>query len=149
MARRRDDGGIVEAELAALAASGATALVGHMVSDAWAQTRERMARFLARGGATDDVDEELDASREELVAARDGEDPDVAADIEDEWRLRMRRALRADPAAAQELRVLLDEIAPRPEAVSTVTINNNFSGDSQNSQVIQGQSVSGGLTFHG
>ncbi|MFG3531243.1 hypothetical protein ACGF8B_31575 [Streptomyces sp. NPDC047917] len=139
----------MEAELAALAASGATVLVGHMVSDAWAQTRERMARFLARGGDTDGVDEELDASREELVAARDGEDPDVAADIEDEWRLRMRRALRADPAAAQELRVLLAEIAPRPEGGSTVTINNNFSGDSQNSQVIQGQSVSGGLTFHG
>ncbi|MGQ7747634.1 hypothetical protein ACUN29_03815 [Streptomyces sp. WC2508] len=139
----------MEAELAALAVSGATTLVGHMVSDAWAQTRERMARFLARGGETDGVDEELEASREELIAARDGEDPDAAADIEDEWRLRMRRALRADPAAAQELRVLLDELAPRSEGVSTVTINNSVTGDTQNSQVVQGQSFSGGLTFHG
>lgn len=139
----------MEAELAALAASGATALVGHMVSDAWAQTRDRVARFLARGEETAGVDEELDASREELIAARDGEDPDVAADIEDEWRLRMRRALRADPAAAQELRLLLDELAPRSAGVSTVTINNSISGDTQNSQVIQGQSIAGGLTFHG
>lgn len=102
----------MEAELAALAASGATSLVGLMVSDAWAQTRVRVARFLARGEETGGVDEELEASREELIAARDGDEPDVAADIEDEWRLRMRRALRADPAAAQELRLLLDELAP-------------------------------------
>ncbi|MFD0344810.1 hypothetical protein ACFVH0_40140 [Streptomyces sp. NPDC127117] len=133
----------MEAELAALAASGATTLVGLMVSDAWTQTRERVARFLARGEETDGVDEELDASREGLIAARDGEDPDAAADIEDEWRLRMRRALRADPAAAQELRLLLDEIAPRTADVPTVTVNNSVSGGTQNAQVIQGQNIVG------
>ncbi|MFF3956167.1 hypothetical protein ACFYY1_23510 [Streptomyces sp. NPDC001890] len=137
----------MEAELAALAASGATALLGHMVSDAWTHTRDRVARFLARGEETGGVDEELEASRAELIAARDGDDPDAVADIEDEWRLRMRRALRADPAAAQELRLLLDEIAPRTAGVSTVTVNNNVSGGTGN-VVNQGQNFSG-LTFHG
>ncbi|MGW9122567.1 hypothetical protein ACWGRV_39280 [Streptomyces sp. NPDC055663] len=93
------------------------------------------------------MDEELEASRAELIAARDGDDPDAVADIEDEWRLRMRRALRADPAAAQELRLLLDEIAPRTAGVSTVTVNNNVSGGTGN-VVNQGQNFSG-LTFHG
>ncbi|MFE7264647.1 hypothetical protein ACFU9B_21665 [Streptomyces sp. NPDC057592] len=138
----------MEAELAALAASGATTLVGHMVSDAWTHTRERVARFLARGEETGGVDEELEASRAELIAAHESEDPDVAADIEDEWRLRMRRALRADPAAAQELRLLLGELAPRTADVPTVTVNNNISGGTQ-SVVNQGQNFYGLPTVHG
>jgi hypothetical protein len=39
----------VEAELASLAASGATTLVGLMVSETWTQARDRVARSFARG----------------------------------------------------------------------------------------------------
>ncbi|WP_406015909.1 hypothetical protein OG520_36070 [Streptomyces sp. NBC_00984] len=129
----------MEAELAALAETGATTLVGLMVSDAWTQTRARVARFLARGGETGGVDEELEASREELISARDGEAPDVAEDIEDEWRLRLRRALRADPAAAQELRLLLDELAPAAAGVPAVTVHNSVREGARTGPVIQGQ----------
>ncbi|MGX1759303.1 hypothetical protein ACWIG5_20690 [Streptomyces lydicus] len=136
----------MEAELATLAATGATTLVGLMVSEAWTQVRGRVARFFARGDDTALPDEQLAASREELIAARDAADPDTAGDVEEEWRLRLRRTLRADPAAAEELRLLLDELAPRA-AAPVITVHNNISGGIQNGPVVQGQHFSS-LTFH-
>ncbi|MFI1887293.1 hypothetical protein [Streptomyces jumonjinensis] len=138
----------MQAELATLAASGATALVGAMVSDAWSQARERVARFLARGEDPQPVDyaEELETFRTELVAAHDAEDTEAAADIEDEWRLRLRRALRADPAAAEELRVLLAELAPQAAEPRTAVVN-TISGGTYHGPVIQGDRFSQ-LTFH-
>ncbi|MFF9784223.1 hypothetical protein YWIDRAFT_07693 [Streptomyces sp. SceaMP-e96] len=136
----------MEAELATLAATGATTLVGLMVSEAWNQTRGRLARFFARGDDTALPDEQLAASREELIAARDAADADTAADVEEEWRLRLRRTLRADPGAAEELRLLLDELAPQAAPLA-ITVHNNISGVIQNGPAIQGQHFSS-LTFH-
>ncbi len=140
----------MEAELAALAASGATTLVGLMVSESWAQARDRLTRFFARGGDERAVDEELSLSRSELVAARAAEDADAAADVEAGMRTRLRRALQADPRAAEELRAVLAEIAPDggggggpPGAV-----HNSIGGGVQNGPVFQGGRFSG-LTFNG
>jgi hypothetical protein len=75
----------VEAELAALAASGATSLVGLMVSDAWTQARDRLARLFVHGGSgAGGATAELDAARAELVSARAAGDDGIAADIEAE-----------------------------------------------------------------
>ncbi|MGW7578204.1 hypothetical protein [Streptomyces sp. NPDC054765] len=136
----------MEAELATLAATGATTLVGLMVSEAWTQARGRVVRFFARGDDTALPDEQLAASREELIAARDAGDADAAADVEEEWRLRLRRTLRADPVAAEELRLLLEELAPQA-VPPAVTVHNTISGGTQNGPVIQGQHFSS-LTFH-
>ncbi|MQS35818.1 hypothetical protein [Streptomyces katsurahamanus] len=136
----------MQAELATLAASGATALVGAMVSDAWLQARDRVARFLARGEDPQVAGEELETLRTELVAAHDAEDTEAAADIEDEWRLRLRRALRADPAAAEELRVLLAELAPQTAEPQAAVVN-TISGGTYHGPVIQGDRFSQ-LTFH-
>ncbi|WP_229924433.1 hypothetical protein [Streptomyces sulfonofaciens] len=118
----------MDPELTALAASGATALVQQMVNDGWAQVRERLARAFSRGrpGPGDEagagaeavraVREELEASREDLVAAREAGDQDVEADVEAEWRSRLRRALHADPRFAEELRGLLDGLGPQAPA---------------------------------
>ncbi|MEH6373333.1 hypothetical protein V7793_03070 [Streptomyces sp. KLMMK] len=137
----------MEAELAALAASGATTLVGLMVSETWSQARERVVRFLARGGAGGPVDEELRLSEEELVAARESDDEPAVTDIEAEWRMRLRRALQADPGAAEELRLLLAELAPGVESDTSITVRNSISGGVQNGPVFQGQQFSS-LTFH-
>ncbi|NBM21214.1 hypothetical protein, partial [Streptomyces sp. GC420] len=102
----------MDAELAALAASGATTLVGLMVSETWTQTRDRVARFFARGAGEGPAEEELGASRAELVAAREAGDELAAADVEAGWRMRLRHLLRADPEAAEELRELLAELGP-------------------------------------
>jgi hypothetical protein len=137
----------VEAELAALAASGATTLVGLMVSETWTQARDRLTRFFARGGDEDTAEEELRVSRGELVAAREAEDEDAVADIEAAWRTRLRRALQADPAAAEELRALLAELAPEGNGPPAGTVRNSISGGTQYGPVLQGQQFSG-LTFH-
>ncbi|MEW1720277.1 hypothetical protein [Streptomyces sp. NPDC093109] len=137
----------MEAELAALAASGATTLVGLMVSETWTQARHRLARFFSRGRDDDAVDEELRLSQEELLAARASEDDLAAADIEAGWRLRLRRALRANPEAAEELRLLLAQLEVEAGGKPTVTVQNRISGGVQNGPVLQGQNFYG-QTFH-
>ncbi|MEI7032234.1 hypothetical protein [Streptomyces pratensis] len=138
----------MEAELTALAASGAATFVGLMATEAWTQARGRLSRFLARGEDHTAVDAELEASRAELTAARADADEAAAADVEEEWRIRLRRALRADPRAADELRTLLDELAPLQPAAPSVSVTNTISGGVQHGPVFQGQTFSG-LTFNG
>ncbi|MFJ4411757.1 hypothetical protein [Streptomyces sp. NPDC088910] len=164
----------MDAELAALAASGATQVVTLMASDAWTQVRDRLARFLARGSggsagaaaedgtAADDGTtgaavragdetaalDELQLSRAELTAARDSGDADAAADIEAGWRTRLRRVLRDDPAAAAELRLLLEELAPAPGRGSVSVVNNTVNDGVFHAPVIQGRDIRS-TTVHG
>ncbi|MER5929544.1 hypothetical protein [Streptomyces sp. NPDC002054] len=135
----------MEPELSALAMSAATAMVSAMVGDAWTQASERIAGFFGRRGRDPEaVSAELEESRTELVAAEAAQDTALTEDIESEWRLRLSRALRADPAAAQELRALLAEIAPEPPAAAgSVNVNNTISGGTQNAPVVQGQNFNG------
>ncbi|MGW1806557.1 hypothetical protein [Streptomyces sp. NPDC002078] len=98
----------MDAELVALASSGATTLVGLMVTDGWQQVRGRFAALFRQQGT--DVDEELERSRDDLVAARQARDVATAEDLVAEWRSRIRRLLAADPGAADQLRTLLDEL---------------------------------------
>ncbi|MER7408538.1 hypothetical protein ABT373_40450 [Streptomyces sp. NPDC000070] len=136
----------MEAELAALAASGATTVVTLMVSDAWEQARTRVVRLFARGGDEASVEADAEVFREELLAARAAGDTEVVSDVEEEWRLRLRRVLRSDPAAAQELRELLDELGPQSGERPSVSVHNSISGGTVHGPVFQGQTFSG-LTF--
>ncbi|SHL95164.1 hypothetical protein [Actinacidiphila paucisporea] len=141
----------MEAELTALATSGATTVVGLMASDAWAQVRGRLARFFARGGEAGAVDAELEQSRQELTAARAADDDLAAGDVEAEWRTRLRRTLGADPAAAEELRRLLAELDPAGAAgqAPTSVVHNTFSGGVNHGVVMQGRDFRfGAMTFH-
>ncbi|WP_330330947.1 hypothetical protein OHS33_15275 [Streptomyces sp. NBC_00536] len=134
----------MEPELTALAVSGATTLVNLMASEAWTQVSGRLARFFGRGGRDPEAaGAELEASREELRTALDGQDEDFAADIETEWRNRLRRVLAADPAAAAELRALMDEIAPQAPAGTTVNVKNTVRGGVHGGTVVQGHTIDG------
>ncbi|MFH8884669.1 hypothetical protein [Streptomyces californicus] len=136
----------MEAELTALAASGATTFVGLMATEAWSQVRGRLAGFLGRGEDDEVIDAELEESRAELTAARAEDDEEAAADIEAEWRNRLRRTLRADPEAAGELRAILAELAPRQPSGPAVAINHNtISGGHYNAPVIMAQWVNDGV----
>ncbi|WP_037807743.1 hypothetical protein [Streptomyces sp. NRRL S-1448] len=121
----------MEAELVALATAGATALVQQMATDGWATVRRRMAAFLARRrGAGDEaaLEGELDDSRADLVVAQEEGDQDGVAGVTAAWRLRLRRLLSEDPAAAAELRALLDEVAPEADRGTVWHVHNNMSG---------------------
>lgn len=136
---------MLEAELVVLASSGATALVGLMMSDAWTAVRGRMSRLLSRSAEGDDQSEtvlgELEASRIELVTARADEDDGLAEDVEAQWRIRLRRLLAEDPGSAAELRALLDELAPPRDGGRHEVVHNEVSGGRQN-VVIQGRDFS-------
>jgi hypothetical protein len=94
-----------------LAASGASTLVGLMVTDLWNQVRGRIAALLRHGRA----DAELERSRQQLAAAREAGDARVAAAVEEQWRSRLLRRLAQDPQAVAALRALVDEFG-RPAA---------------------------------
>ncbi|MFJ2258273.1 hypothetical protein ACIOKD_07970 [Streptomyces sp. NPDC087844] len=136
----------MEAELAALAAAGATALVQQMVTDGWGNVRDRVVAFFSRGRDEEVVQGELEASRADLVAARDADDEDAADDVRASWRVRLRRTLRDDPEAAAELRALLDELSPPSTAPTTLTVHNSVSGGVSHGVVVQGGTFNGGQT---
>ncbi|WP_322936389.1 hypothetical protein [Actinacidiphila alni] len=127
--------------MAALVSSGATTVVALMASDAWTQVRDRVAAFFGRGETTA-ATAELQRSQDDLLAARaEGDEAAASGDIEAAWRSRLRSVLRADPAAADELRRLLDELAPALDG-RTVVVHNSVSGGVQHGPVVQGQNFS-------
>lgn len=133
----------MEAELAALASSGATTLVGLMVSDYWAQAKDGFVRLLTRLNPAEAPLGELETSRIELVTARLEHDNTKAAAIENHWHARLESLLRSDQTAADELRRLLDA----PPQRSTDSISNFNAGDTQFGSIIQAGHISG-ATFH-
>ncbi|GAA3172078.1 MULTISPECIES: hypothetical protein [Streptomyces] len=135
----------MDAELTALATAGATALVQQMATDGWTQVRGRFAAFLARRRGTDDEETlrgELDASRDDLLTARQDGDEESAADVLAAWRGQLRRLLREDPDAAGELAALEEEWRPAPEGVSVRDVHNSMSGTMQQGVVIQAGVIS-------
>lgn len=133
----------MEAELAVLASSGATALVGLMVSDSWVQVKDGFARLFARLAAEEIPLEELETSRIELVTAHLERDNAKASAIEGRWRTQLELLLRLDATAEDELRRLLEAPASR----SADSISNFNSGDVRFGSVIQAGHISG-ATFH-
>jgi hypothetical protein len=128
----------METELTLLANAGATTLVALMVSDSWAHARARFARFFARDGGTDSALQRLEASRTEIVAARSQSDDPRATALQAEWRTRFHEVLRADPAAAEDLRRLIQP------SVTTRTVHNIAQGSGHFGTVIQAGEISGG-----
>ena len=134
----------MEAELTALAASGATTVVGLMATDGWNAVRSRVTALLRRGRGTQDdadrVESELERERDEVTAARDGVDLTAVSDLEAVWRTRLRRLLHEDPAAAAALRDLIAEHGP-----AQGTVRNSITGGEFHQAVIQTGSINGGL----
>ncbi|MFD5633616.1 hypothetical protein ACFWJM_05650 [Streptomyces sp. NPDC127077] len=120
-------------EVGELLQSGASTLLGLMVSDAWTQVRERFAVLMGgdRPEATEAVRLELDTARAQLLDARLAEDAEACADIQAEWRSRLRRLLSTQPELAPQLQQIIAEFTP-PEAT--------YGGDHTDFR---------GATFHG
>ncbi|MEU9605626.1 hypothetical protein [Streptomyces sp. NPDC048057] len=153
----------MEAELMALAAAGATALVQQMVADSWVQARDRLVSFFSRGGAEGDeeghagdagsaadanvIEGELETARGALSLAAQTGDERAAVNVETQWRERLRRALEADPTAAAELRTVLAEFAPEPARPPGQEVRNTISGGVQHGPVVQVAGDLGSLTF--
>ncbi|MEU8102229.1 hypothetical protein AB0C18_00710 [Nonomuraea muscovyensis] len=130
----------MQAELIALATSGATTLVTLMISDAWTQAKGRIAHMLGRDAdEQDDFLQELEVSRVTLLHALESGDSAQVATIEAEWRSRLLRLLQSDPSLIEKLQSL--PVAPAG------TVYNNISGRVRSGLVIQAGRIEGS-TFH-
>jgi hypothetical protein len=119
----------MEAELMAVAASGASTLITLMVSDAWAQTKTRLAAVLGRTGDEKETMRELEASRAVLVSALAEADDATVAAVEGEWRARLSQLLLSDSACVEDLQLLA--------AAPGDTVHNNITGRVQANLLIQ------------
>lgn len=110
-----------------------------MATDAWAGARGAVVAVWRsfRPEQIGEVERELDATRAEIVAARDAEDIDTEEALTGSWRLRLHQLVRDDPDAVDELRrVLEEELTPllRPEEqakVASVVIKGRASGSAR------------------
>ncbi len=134
----------VEAELAALAASGATTLVGLMVSESWERAKSKVARFLGRRASGEAAEEELQSASAELDRARAAGDAGVQVVVQARWQQRLERMFREDPGAVEELALLLSELAPD----ASRTFVNLVSGGVNYGPAFHGSHIHGGITFN-
>ncbi|WP_210591512.1 hypothetical protein [Streptomyces sp. GESEQ-35] len=138
----------MDSELATLVATGATTVVGLMVTETWEQARQRVVRLFARTGEATTVDEDLDESRDTLAAvAGTSDEGDFTSDITAMVRLRLRRLLEQAPDAADELHLFIEEFAAAASSGETGGVHNSITGGMQHGPVFQGQSFSN-LTIH-
>ncbi|WP_274031896.1 hypothetical protein [Streptomyces sp. MMBL 11-1] len=116
-------------ELVTLAQSASVTLVGLMATDAWEHTRDGFVALWqrARPERADAVAAELANTREDLAT-----DATAEGELAAEWQGRIRRLLTDRPEVAEELRKLLDELAPDASApATTVSQHATASGHSR------------------
>jgi hypothetical protein len=101
-------------EIAELARSAGTAMVTLMAGQAWESAREGLVSLWQRfqPDRAETVGGELEATREDLLLARQSGDTYTEAELAAEWQARTRRLLVARPEVADELRRILDELSP-------------------------------------
>src|SRR6266568_13655 len=90
-----------------------TALVGAIATSTWQQVREAVTGLWRRvhpRQKADDIGTELDELREQILLARRDGDTDTERALEGAWQVRLQQLLRADPALAEELRRVLDQV---------------------------------------
>ncbi|WP_181764076.1 hypothetical protein [Streptomyces albidus (ex Kaewkla and Franco 2022)] len=104
----------MDPQIAALAGAAGTTIVTLMATDAWQRTRDGVTSIWKRvhPERVDALAAELDLTREQVLAARDVGDTPTEDELRAEWQGRVRRLLLADPSVVEDLRELLDELAP-------------------------------------
>jgi hypothetical protein len=130
---------LVGVEMDWIVLAAGTALVGAMATDAWQQVHAAVVAVWhrIRPEAAGRVGTELESMRAQVLAARKAADEDTEQALVATWRLRLQQLLDQDPAAAAELRRLLDEhltptLAPNEqEVVRSIVQKATASGSSQ------------------
>jgi hypothetical protein len=96
----------------ALAAMAAAALVQAMVTDGWEGVRHKVARLFGRGQPDAAIERRLDATRDQLTAAAQGDLETVQADLAAQWQTRFADLLADHPDAQADLAALVKDIKP-------------------------------------
>lgn len=120
----------MDAEVALLAQSAGTTLVALMATDAWQHMRDGITRLWRRTQPerADTVAAELEAGREDVLAAIATDDQETLDELRLQWQGSVRRLLVAQPAAVEELRALLDQLDPDGSVARQITQHATASG---------------------
>ncbi|MEU8648899.1 hypothetical protein [Streptomyces sp. NPDC048737] len=120
----------MDPDTALLAQSAGVTLVTLMTTDAWHRTREGITQLWRRTQPhrAEAVVAELEATREDALAASEAGDQETLGELHLEWQGRLRRLLAAQPGVAVELRALLDELEPRGSTGPAVAQHASASG---------------------
>ncbi|MCP9207379.1 hypothetical protein [Streptomyces cucumeris] len=105
----------MDPQIADLARTAGTTMVTLMTTNAWESARDGLVSLWQRfqPARAESIGEELEASRADLLLARETGDAESEAELTTEWQGRVRRLLVARPEVAEELRRILDELNPR------------------------------------
>ncbi|MHA4820152.1 hypothetical protein ACXZ65_38040 [Streptomyces aculeolatus] len=130
--------------LAALAASGGTALVGAMATDAWQATRNSTARLFGRQGSERQAAIEAQLDGNVVLVERAG-DPDLARQgLVSLWQMELIRLLEEHPEAEAELQELIAHVRDALPATQQQWVQNNIARDHSRQFAVQG----GNIIYH-
>jgi hypothetical protein len=90
-----------------------TALFGAIATDTWPQVRTAVTGLWHRvhpRQKADNIGTELDELREQVLLARRDGDTATEKALEGAWQVKLQQLLRTDPALADELRRVLDQV---------------------------------------
>ncbi|SFM73263.1 hypothetical protein SAMN04487980_1004391 [Streptomyces sp. cf124] len=120
----------MEPELALLAQSAGTTVVALMATDAWHRVRDGITQLWRRTQPerAEIVAAELEAGREDVLAAAAAEDEETLDALRLQWQGLVLRLLVARPGAVEELRALLDRLDPGDPAARQITQHATASG---------------------
>ncbi|MET9500434.1 hypothetical protein ABZY42_01610 [Streptomyces sp. NPDC006622] len=123
----------MDPELTSLAQSAGTTLVTLMAANAWQRTRDGFTQLWRRmqPERAETVAAELEAGREEVLAAVAAHDQETLDELRLQWQGFVRRLIVARPAAVEELRRLLDELDPDGSVARQVTQHATASGQAR------------------
>ncbi|WP_200308434.1 hypothetical protein [Streptomyces adelaidensis] len=123
----------MDPEVTLLAQSAGTTLIALMATDAWYHARDGVTRLWRRTQPerAETVAAELEASREDGLAAVAAGDEETLEELRLQWQGLVRRLLVAEPAAVEELRALLDQLDPGGSATRQITQHATASGEAR------------------
>ncbi|MFJ8887876.1 hypothetical protein ACIRJR_31350 [Streptomyces sp. NPDC102402] len=104
----------MDAQLIELARAAGASVVTLMATDAWERTRDGIVSLWQRASPAraEGVQGELEASRDDLLAARESGDDLTEQELRAAWAGRVRRLLSERPDVAADLRRVLAELDP-------------------------------------
>lgn len=99
----------MDPEIVTLISSGATTLLGLMVTDAWGKAKGAALKVFGRDNLEGSaLDRDLEATRSRLTLALESGDVAEQEDLEAEWRSRIRRAVESDNANIDSLQKFVE-----------------------------------------
>ncbi|MFE5595994.1 tetratricopeptide repeat protein, partial [Streptomyces sp. NPDC056549] len=113
----------MDPELAVFAGTAGTTLITLLTTEAWQRVSEGIISLWRRAepAQAEAISAELEVTRMDLLAARDGGDLEVGGELRAEWQGRIHRLLAAHPEEAVALQRLIDELQPLTPEVPPVS----------------------------